>query len=413
MPARQHLTPLIVQGREATRLVRLPFTERRFNEAWLQALLYEHPTLIPVEEIEPVFGPLRPVARELPTGVGAVDLVYVNPDGFLTVVETKLWRNPEARREVVAQLIDYAKAMAGWSYERLAEAVRGKTSMSAPRDPLIAAVADGEDDEEGFDKRRFIDAVARNLRAGRFLLLVVGDGIQEGVEEMAEFLARTPQLAFTLALVEIALFHPLGQKEPLFVQPRVVARTREVVRAIVEIRSSVAPGDVAVTLPSESAGPRARTITEHEYEGRLQETAGPEAVAFVQSLLALADPHRLEVKWSARGPALRYIHDETGHVFKFARFLYDGTLRLGDLERACINAGVPREVARRFVQDTTALVPGATARGGTEKYTMQLVLPSGKDTSFLVLANGRDRWLAAIDRAIEQIDAALESRSGS
>jgi hypothetical protein len=403
---------MIVQGREAIRLVRLPFTERRFNEGWLQTLLFQHPALIPVEDIEPAFGPLRPVTRELVTGVGAVDLVYVNPEGFLTLVETKLWRNPEARREVVAQVIDYAKAMAGWSYETLVEAVRGRAAKSVRRDPLLAAVADGDEEaEEDFDDRRFIDAVGRNLRAGRFLLLVVGDGIQEGVEAMAEFLARTPQLAFTLALVEVAVFHPVGREEPLFVQPRVVARTREVVRAIVEIRTAVSPGDVAVSLPSESAVARASTITEQEYEGRLRKAAGPEAVAFVQSLLPLAEPHRLDVRWSSRGPALRYIHEDTGHVFKFVRFLYDGTLSLGDLERTCISAGIPRDVAWDFVRQTTTLMPGATTRGGTEKDTLQLVGPSGKGMPFVALTQVRDQWLTVVDRTVEQIDMTLEGRS--
>ena len=65
MAARQHSVPLLVQGNQATRLVRVPLTERRFHETWLQERLFAHPPLIPVEEIDPVFGPLRPVAREL------------------------------------------------------------------------------------------------------------------------------------------------------------------------------------------------------------------------------------------------------------------------------------------------------------------------------------------------------------
>ena len=46
----------------------------------------------------------------------------------------------------------------------------------------------------------------RNLRLGRFVLLIVGDGIHEGVEKMADFLNQTPQLQFTLGLVEMGLY---------------------------------------------------------------------------------------------------------------------------------------------------------------------------------------------------------------
>jgi hypothetical protein len=38
--------------------------------------------------------------------------------------EAKLWRNPEARRQVVGQVLDYAKELARWSYEELQGAVR-------------------------------------------------------------------------------------------------------------------------------------------------------------------------------------------------------------------------------------------------------------------------------------------------
>ena len=99
----------------------------------------------------------------------------------MTVVETKLWRNPEARRKVVAQIIDYAKDLARRSYSELVAAVKTATG-STDADPIVAAAC-----EEG-DETAFIDHVSRNLRLGRFLLLIVGAGIREGVEEMSKWL---------------------------------------------------------------------------------------------------------------------------------------------------------------------------------------------------------------------------------
>lgn len=60
-----------------------------------------------------------PVCRELSTPAGYVDAVYVNPLGRLVLAEFKLWRNPQARREVIGQILDYAKEFASWSYEDL------------------------------------------------------------------------------------------------------------------------------------------------------------------------------------------------------------------------------------------------------------------------------------------------------
>ena len=84
-----------------------------YDERWLQDLLLHHPNLIPADEVEPVFSGAVAVCRELPTRVGPLDLVYVNEHGLLTLVECKLWRNPEARRHVVGQILDYAQEIVG------------------------------------------------------------------------------------------------------------------------------------------------------------------------------------------------------------------------------------------------------------------------------------------------------------
>ena len=80
-------------------------------KAWLQRLIMRHPSLLPVDQIEPAFNTLVPVCIELPMQSGYLDNLLVTPTGDLALVECKLWRNPEARREVVAQIIDYAKEM--------------------------------------------------------------------------------------------------------------------------------------------------------------------------------------------------------------------------------------------------------------------------------------------------------------
>jgi hypothetical protein len=52
------------------------------------------------------------------------------------------------------------------------------------------------------DEQHFHDALTANLRRGRFLLLIVGDGIREGVEAIAEYLQVHSGLHFSLGLVE-------------------------------------------------------------------------------------------------------------------------------------------------------------------------------------------------------------------
>jgi Transposase len=92
---------------------------KTFTEAWLRDTLFARPELIPINDIDSTFGPLVPLCKELRTDAGPIDAVFINERGRLTIVEFKLWKNPQARREVVAQTLDYVSALAGWSYADL------------------------------------------------------------------------------------------------------------------------------------------------------------------------------------------------------------------------------------------------------------------------------------------------------
>ena len=78
----------------------------------------------------------------------------------------------------------------------------------------------------------FVDNVSRHLQRGEFLLLIIGDGIQEGVENIVHFVQQHSGLHFNLALVEAALYRDgLNQ---LLVQPRVLAQTEILQRRVIE-----------------------------------------------------------------------------------------------------------------------------------------------------------------------------------
>ena len=145
------------------------------------------------------------------------------------VVECKLWRNPQARREVVGQILDYAKELASWDYADLQREVsraRGELGVDA----LHRLVADRYPDVH---QAQFIDAVGRNLARGRLMLLVAGDGIREGTEAIVQYVSRYAGLQLTFGLVEMAGYEmPDGR---LLVQPRLLARTTNIERAVIRV----------------------------------------------------------------------------------------------------------------------------------------------------------------------------------
>ena len=106
------------QGKPSV-LKRLPLTKNQLQEGWLQSLIHNYPSILPAEEIEPIFSPLVSLGKEVGAGSWSIDNLYISPQGYLTIVETKLWRNPEARREVVGQIIEYAKEVSTWTFDEL------------------------------------------------------------------------------------------------------------------------------------------------------------------------------------------------------------------------------------------------------------------------------------------------------
>ncbi len=200
------------------------------DELSLQSLIYQHPECLPISDIDEGYNPVVSVCKELTTPTGAIDILLASPNGELTIVETKLWRNPEARRVVVAQILDYASQMSNWGYEDLQREVNKKlgTKHNAFYELVKKAYPDLTPPEPDF-----IDSVSRNLSRGKFLLLIAGDGIREGAKGIADFLSTVGHLNFTLAMVEMSMYRAEGLGT--LVIPRTLVKTVEISKVTVEL----------------------------------------------------------------------------------------------------------------------------------------------------------------------------------
>ncbi len=108
----QHASPVVLDGlalplnpKKLRRISAIdPGSPLKFPEKLLQELIHSDPSILPVEELDRAFAGLRPVCQELSLANGTkyVDNLLINSDGRICIVECKLWRNPEAVREVVA-----------------------------------------------------------------------------------------------------------------------------------------------------------------------------------------------------------------------------------------------------------------------------------------------------------------------
>lgn len=221
--------PIIVKAAgKAIQLERISLfgnDDNLFSEKWLQNSLFANPDCLPLKEIDPHIGVLIPICTEIETGAGPADILYVTPTGQIVLIETKLWRNPEARREVVAQILDYAKQLTEWAFEDLARQTSIASGLGS--DYLISRVKQYVPE---IDEAAFVDGINSSLKSGDFLLIIVGDGIRSGAESLIGFIERYGNLRFKFGLIEVAAFQ-LPTNETLL-QPRILAKTEILERTV-------------------------------------------------------------------------------------------------------------------------------------------------------------------------------------
>ena len=352
---RRTLTPCAVTSSgNHLPLNRVELTDRRLAESFLQVALHRHPALLPVGEIDTAFAPLVSLGRE----IANIDNLFISPAGRLVVVETKLWRNPESGREVVGQLLDYAAVLGRWSYEDVERAARD--SLDSPlvsSESLYAHVARHFPDDV-LPESDFIDAVQKTLRTGRFLLLIVGDGIREGVERMLDHLHDHPQRLFTFGLVEIGIYENPEVFSGRILLPSLVAKSTEIVRAVVRVETAGPANVSVVTAPheaEEAAGYQRRTLSEEEF---FQELPNERTRALYGRLFRLADGLGASKTWRSSSVSLR-LPDPNGSSRDITLLVLNtrGQVFPGWMPGGLRRLGLPESIATDYVNSLCRIFP--------------------------------------------------------
>ena len=258
------------------------FEEAFAAEDELQALIAEHPELLDGEQIRPG-DPRRWVLVAREQGIAeahgggarwAVDCLIVDQDAAPTLVEVKRGSNPELRRTVVGQMLEYAAhAAQTWTADELRSRFE-ESAQAQGRDP--AEVLGELLAEEEPDADRFWEAAAGNLAAKRMRLLFAADEIPDPLRRTAAFLnAQMPHIE--VLAVEIKQFR--GKTARALV-PRVHGRAAS---------------------PGGGAG-RRQKLTRDSF---LEDFADERERAAAARLLAAAEEHVAKLEWGKSGVTIR------------------------------------------------------------------------------------------------------------
>lgn len=177
------------------------------RELDLQLLVKDSPELL---------GPLGldlkflPIGWEVPLGPFALDALFLDSEGVLTLVETKLRANSESRREVVGQVLEYGAYVDAWSVEDVERISRAFfASQHAPDDlrglSLQEAVSirfGWATDEDGSAQvGELLAKTAEKLSRGHLRIVCGVDERIEGLERLVNYLSAHSDLQVVLLQV--------------------------------------------------------------------------------------------------------------------------------------------------------------------------------------------------------------------
>jgi hypothetical protein len=193
------------------------------------------------------------VRREAPVpeqqgGAGrwSLDHLFLDRQGVPVLVEVKRASDTRARREVVAQMLDYAaNGVAYWPVEQLVEAFRA--TWENPDQKLAEFLS-------GTEPETFWRQVEANLRSGRVRMVFVADQIPSELRRIVEFLNEQMRPAEVLA-IEVEHFTTASGMRLL--SPRLVGATERAksVKAVQAPRAPIDEEEWLAALAEAKGGP--------------------------------------------------------------------------------------------------------------------------------------------------------------
>lgn len=202
----------------------------------LQTFFENYPQIIPGKQIDP--GSEDPprfvlLQREMPVGSWALDHLFVDQRGILTLVETKLFQNPESRREVIGQIVEYAANSAeSWSG---GIARQRATEFWSTRERDLDSVLQDEFGAE-LDVEDFWKTIEGNLKDGRIRLIIASDELRPEVRRMIEYLNKELQNAEVLGLELKSYGEDL---KSLVLVPRLIGQTQSTIDKKVSVEGNI------------------------------------------------------------------------------------------------------------------------------------------------------------------------------
>lgn len=167
------------------------------NETELQDLIEERPSVLSViSKINKQESPLVIIGRELSVQSGAIDFLAVDIEGNLYIIETKLAQNPELRRTVIGQVLEYSSNLRDMPYDvfdkmcsrYLKESLTVKMQKAFPQSP---------------DAGRYGEILRQKLKEGGFSIIIVANNVNFEIQRLFNYIDEITAPRINFLVLEV------------------------------------------------------------------------------------------------------------------------------------------------------------------------------------------------------------------
>ena len=267
-------------------------------EVVLQELLARYPELLAGDQIDPenprrwllVTREMGVPGAETESGRWSLDHLFIDQDGIPTFVECKRAEDTRLRREVVAQMLDYAaNGVEYWNIQRIREtaALTAEHSGQSLAEAVRILIGDPEADVDAF-----WGLVEENLKNRKVRLIFVADQTPRELRRMVEFLNDEFKNVEVL-IVEIKQYEDPSRPGDKALVSRVIGLS-----------------ETART--ARSTSPRSLT-NRSEFLSR----CSPAGRRFFEDLFERAHEMNFILRWGTKGVSVRYAHSKQGQLVTY------------------------------------------------------------------------------------------------
>ncbi len=319
--------PICIEENKALELSKFFYKEEEKQTEFLRNLLFNNPIVLPINKITEDFQPLIPIAHSVKTETGIIDIIFINPKGNITVVETKV------RGPVTPQIFNFRFDMQKWNYAKLdslCQNNRGKSLMELIRES-------NEIDDESAAK--LVAKISDNLYNGKFLLLIVSERMNTIVEKLFNKFPSTKNTSH-FGIIKLNIYKDAATNKFI------------IIPASSFHYATMQASEKIKVEKKEKLKVREFSSDEEQFFGKLKERVSDDEVTFAKKIATDVEELGFEIQWKPTALIIKMPHPQ-GKKKNFTILMIQiyGECVHGDLEEQFSKANLPESIAKNFINN--------------------------------------------------------------